>query len=492
MAKTFSRHIVNGEEFLVRDEQARQVLNGIANVPVTWIQGKYIDENGNYISYVNSNATDKIPIMDPAGINKRNIYIKVKINSAAYIAYYDKNGTLISTETTQETGDVVFETETKNTQEAYFVAITNLTGFTPIIMEGVYDSNIGQIYDVIPNKNNLYDPNDSRIQEGKFIDWNRVMSLDGFAITHPIPVKAGISYTYTQPAAGIGNTTQYAVCDAFGNVKAFRTDKQIINDTITFTETESCYVLLNIPLNTVGRKWFKICETSIFNSNYTPYTGKLVGKKILYNGDSIAESRKGGGYPELIKNITGGTYENRAVGGGTLAVKADRHNVCTDIENMSSTGDLICLEGGINDYWGNIPLGDFSESDFTGTVDNTTVCGALESILRQAINKWPGKPIVFVIVHKITDTAWARNSAGYNFAEEREKMIGICEKYSIPYLDMWAAGGLNAYMEVLNEGYLNGGASVHPDGCHPDVNGYKKYYVPRLIALFESLIPFDD
>ena len=178
--------------------------------------------------------------------------------------------------------------------------------------------------------------------------------------------------------------------------------------------------------------------------------------------------------------------------GGTLAANDTYHSVCEDIENMDDDADLICLEGGINDYWQHIPLGNYSQSDFTGTVDEDTVCGALESIFRQAINKWVGKPIVFVIVHKITTTAWTQNNAGYTFADMREKMIGICNKYSIPYLDMWAEGGLNAYMSALNTAYLNGGSNTHPDGCHPDVNGYKKYYVPRLITLFESLLPYDE
>jgi len=225
---------------------------------------------------------------------------------------------------------------------------------------------------------------------------------------------------------------------------------------------------------------------------------RLSGKLIAYNGDSICESRfsgfasNGGGYPYLISQIVGGTYENKAVSGGTLAVSSAGHHVCETISTMASNADLVCLEGGVNDYWLDVPLGDFSESDFTGEIDNTTVCGALESIFRQAIDKWVGVPIVFVIVHKITTTAWTTNGAGYTFAQEREKLIGICKKYSIAYVDMWAEGGLNAYMSSLNNAYLNGGGNTHPDGCHPDVNGYKKYYVSRLIDMFERVLPYDD
>lgn len=227
-------------------------------------------------------------------------------------------------------------------------------------------------------------------------------------------------------------------------------------------------------------------------------TNPLYGKKIIYNGDSICEERlngtaaNGGAYPRIIANLTNGAYENRAVGGGTLAVSDATHNIVNDIANMSAEADLVCLEGGINDYWKNIPLGTYSESDFTGELNTSTVCGALESILRQAINKWAGKPIVFVITHKIKYTAFTANAAGYTFAQQHDMMVKILKKYSIPYYDAYESGGLNAYMDALNTGYLNGGSGEHPDGCHPDENGYKKYYVRQLMKLFESVMPVDE
>ena len=244
-----------------------------------------------------------------------------------------------------------------------------------------------------------------------------------------------------------------------------------------------------------------ICEPvywSVSHEYAEPNKEVLKGKKILYNGDSICESRltgfsaNGGGYAKLIADETGCFYDNRAVSGGTLAVVEGKHNICTDVTNMPYDGDLICFEGGINDYQNNVPLGTFSETDYTSSItglDTTTVCGALEAIIRQAIARWVGVPICFVIVHKIVGTAYTPNTAGYTFAEMREKMIAILNKYSIPYYDAYAEGGLNGYIWYLNEAYLNGGASTHPDGCHPDEGGYRRYYVPQLIDLFTRIMP---
>lgn len=288
----------------------------------------------------------------------------------------------------------------------------------------------------------------------------------------------------------------YAVSNA--NVTGLPSEMTQAYGWLTCYVPDQLYVLVesNTPKTTWlkegGSDWVKIYPSGVSGGS------RLGGKLIAYNGDSICESRfsgfasNGGGYPYLISQIVGGTYENKAVSGGTLAVSSAGHHICETIAGMNDNADIVCIDGGINDYWLDVPLGDFSESDFTGEVDNTTVCGALESIFRQAINKWVGIPIVFVIVHKITTTAWTTNGAGYTFAQEREKLIGICKKYSIPYVDMWAEGGLNAYMSALNNAFLNGGGNTHPDGCHPDVNGYRKYYVPRLISMFESLLPYDE
>ncbi len=245
-------------------------------------------------------------------------------------------------------------------------------------------------------------------------------------------------------------------------------------------------------------------EELLFNAIQKAYIANsggqpIAGKKIAYNGDSIAESRltgtaeNGGGYPKMIADITGGTYDNRAKSGGVLASAipngtAARY-VSTDVANMPDDADLICFEGGVNDYWDAVPLGDYVDSDYTGALDTTTICGALESIFRQATAKWVGKPIVFVIVHKVSNIVYVQNSAGYTFAQAREKMIGICQKYAIPFYDAFAESGLNGYNSIQNTNFLTANATGTPDGCHPNAAGYEKYYVPQLIDLFNSVMP---
>lgn len=469
----------------------------LTDIDIVWRNGYYIGDAGNYVKYASFNATEKIPLYDKSGLLRRNIYANVKLNNATYVCFYDADGQLVESVTTPQSGGEYELSITTDGYDAYYVAFSNLATFEPTFMQAVTNAKIGQIYNLLPNKKNMFDPYDTRTQENKYFDANGIITLNGFAITHPIPLKGGISYTFTCARSEFGNNTQIAICDENGKIKSYIENLPVTTDSkVTFTLNSDNYVMCNMSLNVTGRSNFKISETAVFDTDYNTeeYTGKLKNKRILYNGDSIAESRmtgfssNGGAYPVMIADKTGGTYQNRAVGGATLAVSNGSHIICNDIANMDADGDLICLEGGINDYWSNIPLGTFNKTTFNDTPDTSTITGALESIFRQSINKWVGKPIVFIIIHKVTGTAYTRNTAGYTFEEERERIIEVCDKYSIPYVDIWGSGGLNPYIDSLNNAYMNGGANVHPDGCHPDANGYKLYYLPRLIKLFESVI----
>ena len=115
---------------------------------------------------------------------------------------------------------------------------------------------------------------------------------------------------------------------------------------------------------------------------------------------------------------------------------------------------MYCFEGGINDYWSPKELGTFDKTDFTGELDTNTVCGALEGIFRYALANFVGKPICFVIVHKIQSTAYSENSNGDTFEDYRNAMVGICNKYSIPYYDAFNDSGLNGWNTTQSDLYL--------------------------------------
>ena len=229
----------------------------------------------------------------------------------------------------------------------------------------------------------------------------------------------------------------------------------------------------------------------------------LADKKIVYDGDSICsswgESRNGGSYPKIIADIVGGTFDNQGVGGGRIVTQEGSsdtfHSIVDNLVNLPTDGDLYCFEGGVNDHWHGVPLGTYSESDYTGELDLTTYCGALEYIFRYATTHFVGKPICYIITHKCPTSAF---SSGYNgrtetFADFREAALGICEKYSIPVYDAWKDSGINSWNAAqLANFFIIDEDTGTGDGTHPNEAGYRRYYVPQLIDLFERIMPVEE
>lgn len=222
---------------------------------------------------------------------------------------------------------------------------------------------------------------------------------------------------------------------------------------------------------------------------YTPAGGgtesPLTGKKIVYDGDSICAAVFS--YPKLIADKTACIFDNQAVGGARLCAASDKHSVVNNLPNLPTDGDIYCFQGGINDWWGNTPLGTYTQGDYTGTVDPATIYGAMETIFRYALTNFFGKAICFVITHKVQNAAYSKNTAGNTFWDYRKAMIDVCEKYSIPYYDAFTKSGLNGWHTGQKAGLF-----VSGDGTHPNEKAYEAYYVPQLIDLFESIVPAGD
>ena len=228
----------------------------------------------------------------------------------------------------------------------------------------------------------------------------------------------------------------------------------------------------------------------------------LYGLKICYEGDSLTASRlnpsstayNGGAYPKLIADKVQGTYVNHAVGGGTLtsqiAIGGTRHSVYDNLANLPTNADIYVFSGGVNDYLQNYTLGSIT-SGYTDTLNVGTICGALEGILRYAIDHFLGKPILFVITHKVGN-GLNPNTQGYTFHDVVEKIIQICNKYSIPYYNAYNESGVNGCIASQNNAFMTAGSTSEPDGAHINVQGYAKYYVPQIIQKLESMVNLDQ
>ena len=222
------------------------------------------------------------------------------------------------------------------------------------------------------------------------------------------------------------------------------------------------------------------------NANSVVDVNPLLGKKISFNGDSIcAGVGYAGGYGGIIGAQNQMTVQNIGVGGATITAETyyqdstPRHWVCRTIENMDADSDYAIVEGGINDTVGTGGIGAIT-TGYTAELDDTTYCGAFESMLKQLVTRFAGKKVGYIAVHKATQY-FSSNTTNANI-DYYGLAIKCCKKWGVPVCDLNIDCAPLGYVDALKNAYTANG-----DGWHPNEAGYKNYYVPKITAWLKTL-----
>lgn len=224
----------------------------------------------------------------------------------------------------------------------------------------------------------------------------------------------------------------------------------------------------------------------------------LVGKKIVFLGDSIPHGQTTSGsieipYPQVVAKNLGMTLKNYGIGGSTIAqqenyggafkTKAEldaatkdtskfyqvingqsyttyayksgswqtdstvlRTPVTARYDFMDDDAEVICIHCTTNDWnydW--TPLGDFSSTDVH------TYYGALKQLLENLIAKYPTKTIFFITPLKRAQDPYnqpdSKNANGKTLKDYRDIIIEVCDYYGIPVIDLFAISGLNPHLK---------------------------------------------
>lgn len=196
----------------------------------------------------------------------------------------------------------------------------------------------------------------------------------------------------------------------------------------------------------------------------------LKDKTIINFGDSIGagDGNNGVGYAELLAKKNDMTCYDYAVGGATITTSTN--DILTQIEkakNDKKTADYILFDGFTNDINNGAvkELGKISDG-YSQTKDINTFSGAFEEICFRLKSYWKGIPIFYVCVHKMS----SRDTELQNTYSTRAKTL--CERWSIPVIDIYNEGGLNTYIADYKALYTN-----NADGTHPNELGYNTFYV---------------
>lgn len=212
-------------------------------------------------------------------------------------------------------------------------------------------------------------------------------------------------------------------------------------------------------------------------------TNPLEGRSIAFIGDSISYGTNWqGGYGKIIGEENNMTVTNTSRGGATLAKNAQwtldsdgtRPCVLEMAQKLDGEYDYIIAEGGINDFWAHVALGNMTDS-FDGGYNEDTVTGAMESMFYTIRNNHPESKAGFVIIHDpFTYDAEAEFEPIY------ERMKAVCDKWEVPYLDLYSQNnqhtGVNVRDEEQKKLYFASADRPDGDGCHPNELGYREIY----------------
>ena len=366
---------------------------------------------------------------------------------------------------------------------------------------------------------NIFNKNSASNVEGYYItSVGGIVEYASLFYTHHVDVKPNEKYIILR-SPQVGDNSSGGYYDSLGS---------FISSVTGLSSTDGLYRIITVPDNAdiktmrINYELSKIdsmmiIKDTVYPSSYIPYSvslsgeisvvadnvkgfsnNLLYGKTALFDGDSICAGNGWVGYElnsgwaKVIGEDNNMSWVNYGVGGGTITAEmyrsdgtTPRHWVSRNIANMQSTADYIILQGGINDYWLNAPIGTIT-SDYASVLDDTTFCGAFESMLKQAQLKWKGKKLGFIITYKIYGSYFPYGSTSSYAQDYFDKAREICEKWSVPYIDLFKESGLNGALDEINNLYFANDGSGG-DYAHPTEAGYRDFLAPKIEAWMRTL-----
>ena len=200
------------------------------------------------------------------------------------------------------------------------------------------------------------------------------------------------------------------------------------------------------------------------------------GKVVAILGDSITEgvgvSSKDKRFADVFARITNSKVYNYGISGTRIARQTNPDpnpsfdlNFLERVDGMVEDADLIVVFGGTNDFGhGDARFGVFEDRD------EYSFYGAMHSLLRRLISKYPKGRIVFMTpLHRLSEMLDIneRGLKRHLLKDYVNAIREVCEYYSVPVLDLYSNSGMQPSVEIIKEMYM-------PDGLHPSDLGAER------------------
>ena len=212
----------------------------------------------------------------------------------------------------------------------------------------------------------------------------------------------------------------------------------------------------------------------------------LNGKKILFVGDSNVRASDDYGWPGRVKDQFGAITTKAAVNGAAISDARLLNRVIMQLEeHKDETYDYVILQGGGNDTWERVPVGTMSNSFNKEDFDISTFAGGLEELLCYAKEHFENAKIGYIVnFSRPKESVW--DDMGPYFVEAKR----ICEKWEIPYLDLYfGSTEFQGEQKLYSQDILLTDTNTYfVDEIHLSAEGYDVIspYIGRWIATMDK------
>lgn len=208
-----------------------------------------------------------------------------------------------------------------------------------------------------------------------------------------------------------------------------------------------------------------------------------LGDSTTWGDNGTEEGSQSISWVAHIGALLGATdVRNYGVRGSRIAIKPDRDNSFVERwESCDMDTDIILVFGGVNDFNRAVPLGKMGDSD------PHTFYGALDTLIAGIMNKYPESILIYCTPCKSTgrtdknlppyDVA---NPAGLYLWDYVAAIREVCDRYSVPVIDLYASSGISPVIPAHRKLYM-------PDGLHYSPAGYERL-ARRIAAGVKSIV----
>lgn len=227
----------------------------------------------------------------------------------------------------------------------------------------------------------------------------------------------------------------------------------------------------------------------------------LCEKTAVFLGDSICAGTTvlagspeyGYGWGGLIGEANKMVWKNYGQNGAVITSSITETN--RYIPNQADTAiaehpqaDYVIFDGGTNDS-AYTELGTLAKAGYAPT-DYANFTNAFESLLLKLLTAFPAAKIGYIIPPKM-NRANDFSSESNTYRQFFDRAIEICEKWGVPYLDLWKVSSMNPMLSVhydstLTADQANEQGKLYTDGQHLTLAGYQRI-TPQIEAWMRNL-----